>query len=150
MGSYASLSVCLSVRHWTKIQTYCMVHLQAVTSHLPVKPMTVYGTGRWAHINVKMHFLSPPVLILTRCVLMHRFMFVCLPALTEVLVTYYNHMSAPCAPRPCLVHHQDALCTIMQLYASRLKVTLGRVWQGFQTKAGGLTSTSSCLIMIFC
>ncbi len=34
-----------------------MVHLQAITSHLPVTPMTIYGTGRWAHINVKLHLL---------------------------------------------------------------------------------------------
>ena len=37
-----------------------MVHLQAITSHLPVTPMMVYDTDRWAHINVKLlHFLSP-------------------------------------------------------------------------------------------
>ncbi len=36
--------------------TYCMVHLQAVASHLPDIWMMVYGTGRWAHFNVKLHF----------------------------------------------------------------------------------------------
>ncbi len=36
--------------------TYCMVHLQAIANHLPDTPMMVYGTGRWAHFNVKLHF----------------------------------------------------------------------------------------------
>ncbi len=32
-------------------------YLKRYTSHLPVTPMMVYGTGRWAHINVKLlHF----------------------------------------------------------------------------------------------
>ncbi len=35
-----------------------MVHLQAMTSNLPVTPMMVYGTGRWARINVKLHFFT--------------------------------------------------------------------------------------------
>ncbi len=34
-----------------------MLHLQAIASHLPDTPMMVYGTGRWAHFNVKLHFL---------------------------------------------------------------------------------------------
>ncbi len=29
----------------------------AITRHLPVTPMMVYCTGRWAHINVRLHFL---------------------------------------------------------------------------------------------
>ena len=33
-----------------------MAHLQVMSSNLPVTPMMVYGTGRWAHINVKLHF----------------------------------------------------------------------------------------------
>ncbi len=33
-----------------------MVHLEAIASHLPDTPMIVYGTGRWAHFNVKLHF----------------------------------------------------------------------------------------------
>ncbi len=36
--------------------TCCMVHLQAIASRLPDTPMMVYGTGRWAHFNVKLHF----------------------------------------------------------------------------------------------
>ncbi len=36
--------------------TYCMVHLQASASLIPDTPMMVYGTGRWAHFNVKLHF----------------------------------------------------------------------------------------------
>ncbi len=40
--------------------TYCMVHLQAIASHLPDTPMTVYGTGRWAHFNVKLHYFILP------------------------------------------------------------------------------------------
>ncbi len=36
--------------------THCMVHLQAIASHLPDTPMMVYGTVRWAHFNVKLHF----------------------------------------------------------------------------------------------
>ncbi len=35
-----------------------MVHLQAVASHLPDTPMMVYGTGRWVHFNIKLHFWS--------------------------------------------------------------------------------------------
>ncbi len=38
--------------------TYGMVHLQAIASHLPDTQMMVYGTGRWAHFNVKLHFLN--------------------------------------------------------------------------------------------
>ncbi len=38
--------------------TYRMVHLQAIAIHLPDTPMMVYGTGRWAHFNVKLHFLK--------------------------------------------------------------------------------------------
>ncbi len=34
-----------------------MIHLQAIASHLPDTPMMVYGIGRWAHFNVKLHFL---------------------------------------------------------------------------------------------
>ncbi len=39
----------------------CMVHLQAIASHLPDAPIMVYDTGRWAHFHVKLHFfhLSP-------------------------------------------------------------------------------------------
>ena len=33
-----------------------MVHVQAITSHLPVTVNKVYDTGRWAHFNVKLHF----------------------------------------------------------------------------------------------
>ena len=33
-----------------------MVHLQAIPSHLPDIQMMVYGTYRWAHFNVKLHF----------------------------------------------------------------------------------------------
>ncbi len=33
-----------------------MVYLQAIASHLPHTPMMVYGSGRWAHFNVKLHF----------------------------------------------------------------------------------------------
>ncbi len=36
--------------------TYCMVNLQAIASHLSDTPMIMYGTGRWAHFNVKLHF----------------------------------------------------------------------------------------------
>ncbi len=41
--------------------TYCRVHLQAIASHLPDTPMMVYGTGRWAHFNVKLHFFNSPM-----------------------------------------------------------------------------------------
>ncbi len=48
-----SLSSCMCTS-----TTYRMVHLQTITSHIPVTPMTVYCTGRWAHINVKLlHFV---------------------------------------------------------------------------------------------
>ena len=39
-------------------QTYCMVHLQAIASHLPDIRMVVYGTGRSAHFKVKLHFFN--------------------------------------------------------------------------------------------
>ncbi len=35
-----------------------MVHLLAVASYLPDTPMMVYGTGRRAHFNVKLHFFN--------------------------------------------------------------------------------------------
>ncbi len=37
--------------------TYCMVHLQAIVSHLLDTKMMVYGNGRWSHFNVKLHFI---------------------------------------------------------------------------------------------
>ena len=63
--AYASL--CLSVHlygldqksDWIIIHiSESMVHLQAIASHLPDTPMMVYGTGRWAHFNMKLHFLK--------------------------------------------------------------------------------------------
>ncbi len=63
VGSYASLSVRPMSRDQNSrlennsyLRKY-MVHLQAIASHLPDTPMMVYGTGRWAHFNVKLHFL---------------------------------------------------------------------------------------------
>ncbi len=96
VGSYASLSVCLSVcllvtppifrlennsylRKYVHISsvmsfqeakkcqfsldsymaasiTYCMVHLQAFASYSPDTPAMSFGSGRWAHFNVKLHF----------------------------------------------------------------------------------------------
>ena len=65
VGSYASLSVHLSVcpsvtgpKFRLENNSYLRKYLQALTSHLPVTPMMVYGTGRWAHINVKLLHLG--------------------------------------------------------------------------------------------
>ncbi len=35
-----------------------IIHLQAIASHLPDTPMMAYGTGRWAHFNIKLHFFN--------------------------------------------------------------------------------------------
>ncbi len=34
---------------------YCIVHLQAIASHLPVTLIKDYDTGKWAHLSVKLH-----------------------------------------------------------------------------------------------
>ena len=35
-----------------------MAHAQTIASHLPVTVIKVCGTGRWAHFNIKLHFLA--------------------------------------------------------------------------------------------
>ena len=69
VGSYASLSVCPSVWcHWTKIQNQEVIHLTSstvagmfgefrVVDFLSLQIASLRGICRWAHFNVKVHFL---------------------------------------------------------------------------------------------
>ncbi len=75
VGSCASLCICPSVTgpkfrldnnsdlfvkialgEGSCIPRRMMVHLQAIASHLSDTPIMVYGTGRWAHFNIKLYF----------------------------------------------------------------------------------------------